>query len=284
MKLGVAYNVFDGEELLEISIMQIRQHVDFICVVYQEVSNFGEKREDLKGFLQDLVSRGLVDHIFPYEPLKITTTQKLDLATEYQLRGERNEIVKRNIGKEICRKVGCTHHISLDCDEMFVSEEFLKAKEIIKEGGYDTSYVCFDNYYKKPTLKMKEDGTQGYFAYISFIVKCDDRKYGTGASPVILDPTRRLVAKHYHIFNTIDFKMHHYCYLRASEESFRRKLNNTSFKRNPKMVKGVENVVRAYLNYKEGNKAVIPCMSGYQEKELERVEDKIKADVEKIIL
>ena len=43
MKLGVSYNVFDGEELLESSIKSIRSEVDYISVVYQTVSNFGNQ-------------------------------------------------------------------------------------------------------------------------------------------------------------------------------------------------------------------------------------------------
>ena len=35
MKLGVAYNVFDGEELLETSIQSVRPCADYICIVYQ---------------------------------------------------------------------------------------------------------------------------------------------------------------------------------------------------------------------------------------------------------
>jgi hypothetical protein len=35
MKLGAAYNVFDGEELLENSIVSIRSEVDYVVVVYQ---------------------------------------------------------------------------------------------------------------------------------------------------------------------------------------------------------------------------------------------------------
>ena len=35
MKLGAAYNVFDGEELLENSIVSIRPEVDYVVVVYQ---------------------------------------------------------------------------------------------------------------------------------------------------------------------------------------------------------------------------------------------------------
>ena len=40
MKLGVSYNLYDGEELLRASIRSIRSEVDFVTVVYQEVSGF----------------------------------------------------------------------------------------------------------------------------------------------------------------------------------------------------------------------------------------------------
>ena len=35
VKLGAAYNVFDGEELLEASIASLRPLVQYVCVVYQ---------------------------------------------------------------------------------------------------------------------------------------------------------------------------------------------------------------------------------------------------------
>lgn len=35
IKLGAAYNVFDGEELLLASIRSIRPLVQYVCVVYQ---------------------------------------------------------------------------------------------------------------------------------------------------------------------------------------------------------------------------------------------------------
>ena len=43
MKLGVSYNLFDGEELLTDSIKSIRDSVDIVSVVYQTESNFGQK-------------------------------------------------------------------------------------------------------------------------------------------------------------------------------------------------------------------------------------------------
>ena len=276
MRLGASYNVYDGEELLESSISCIRENVDFICIVYQNTSNFGETRNDLEPVLADLKSRGLVDYIYLYEPKDKMGKRK----------GEFNEICKRNIGKEICVKLGgCTHHITLDCDEMFVPSEFANAKQEVIKGNFDTTYVPFDNYYKKPNLKIKVDENNGYFAYISFIVKCDDRNYGTGATPVIVDGTRGVICRKYHIFNREDIIMHHYSWMRSSEESLRRKLNNTSFKQHEGMEAGIETIVKNYLKYKDGDKATMFWVNGAQEQEVEIVEDKIKIyNLEKIIL
>ena len=64
MILGVSYSVFDGIELLESSIKQIRQHVDFIDVQYQLKSWFGKpiKLKDMQTLL-DLQNRGLIDSL-----------------------------------------------------------------------------------------------------------------------------------------------------------------------------------------------------------------------------
>ena len=54
MKISASYNVFDGEELLEKSISSIRDSVDFISVVYQTISNFGNNcSPDLEDILHD---------------------------------------------------------------------------------------------------------------------------------------------------------------------------------------------------------------------------------------
>ena len=57
MKLGISYNVFDGEELLEKSILCIRDQVDFISVVYQEKSNFGNQCDPKSFTTTNLVKR-----------------------------------------------------------------------------------------------------------------------------------------------------------------------------------------------------------------------------------
>jgi hypothetical protein len=61
MKLGISYNLFDAEEHLESSIKQIRNSVDFISVVYQQTSNFGDKSNpNLIKLLNNLANTQLV--------------------------------------------------------------------------------------------------------------------------------------------------------------------------------------------------------------------------------
>ncbi len=61
MKLGISYNVFDAEELLEPSILAIRDEVAHISVIYQEVSNGNNPcSEGLVALVLDLRKRGLV--------------------------------------------------------------------------------------------------------------------------------------------------------------------------------------------------------------------------------
>ena len=266
MRLGVSYNVFDGEELLEESITKIRDNVDFICVVYQNTSNFGEFRDDLEPFLYDLKGRGLIDYLYLYNPKEIKGKH----------RGELNEVIKRNIGRDICVKVAnCSHHITMDCDEIFVPDEFKWAKNQVIENDYDTTYVSYDNYYKnrnliisqKSFMKETKQRTMN-LGYMSFIVKCDERNYDVGLTPLILDPTRTIDCKDFHIFNRRDIKMHHYSYIRKNEESLRRKLNNTSFNQVQKSEESIERIVKDFNNYKAGDKATVMWVNGFLQIEL----------------
>jgi hypothetical protein len=60
--------VFDCEELLESSILSIRNVVDHICVVYQITSNYGVPcNPHLESFLDYLVKEGLIDNLIYYE-------------------------------------------------------------------------------------------------------------------------------------------------------------------------------------------------------------------------
>jgi hypothetical protein len=69
MKLGIAYNIFDAEELFEYSINSIREFVDYIVVVAQEKSNYGNTNPNLRQTLKELKDKGLIDLIYWYTPV-----------------------------------------------------------------------------------------------------------------------------------------------------------------------------------------------------------------------
>ena len=68
MKLIALYSVFDGEELLEGSVRQIRPHVDFVLCSVQTVSYAGEVYEGGADKAYELKRQGLVDEVVVYTP------------------------------------------------------------------------------------------------------------------------------------------------------------------------------------------------------------------------
>ena len=124
MKLAAVYNVFDSEELLEESISSIREQVDLIIVIFQQVSNFGiQHKINLKNFLSNL--------------------KTIDILHEYQTDLSKpcyhNELYKRITGAKIALENNCTHFLHMDCDENYDTNLFKKAKSIIENEEIDSS-------------------------------------------------------------------------------------------------------------------------------------------------
>jgi hypothetical protein len=235
MKLGVSYNIFDGEELLEGSIKQIRSSVDYISVVYQTISNFGDEcNEGLVELLYNLKAKGLVDEVHEYLP-------------NIKKGGHFNEITKRNIGLSLSQGAKCTHHMSMDSDEYYVTEEFDKLKALIIDGDYDATYCQMQTYYKswEYCLNPPED------YYVSLIYKINNSSnYVMGApSPVLVDPTRRMSPiKNPLILTREQIQMHHGSYIR---DNIKKKLINSSASTNFK--DDIEKIVKYYNNWKYPN-------------------------------
>ena len=214
MILGASYNLFDGEELLESSIKSIRNNVDFISVVFQTQSNFGNLcHESIPDLLIDLQKKKLIDEVIHYNP---------DLS-KHPHENERN---KRNIGLEASREKGCTHHLSIDTDEFYNTLQFDNAKEIIEENNFDSSVCRLQTYYKNDhtILWPLED------YYVSFIYKIRPNVvYAPMPFPVLVDPTRRMEAGSMMDFEHDELLMHHFSYVR---KDLRSKLENSSAKQN----------------------------------------------------
>jgi hypothetical protein len=207
MKLGISYPVFHGEELLEYAIKPIRNQVDFVCTVYQNISfNGNPARPELLKTLIDLGDRGLVDQIIVYQP---------DLSMNYK----QNEVEVRNLGLDCCRDAGCTHHISADVDEFYKVDELEFAKNSME--GYDCSMAGMEMYYKQPTWKV----TPKTRAVVSLIHSVNLRFDIQAKFPVGIDESRKLNTLHCRAFRTEEITVHHMSYVR---KDIRAKLSNTT--------------------------------------------------------
>jgi len=212
MTLGVSYNLYDGEELLEASIKSIRNHVDYINVVYQNVSNTGEKRTgDLADFLKPLLEKGLIDSTICYTP-------NLELKAN---KAVSNETLKRVIGMRDCKRHGCTHFISMDVDEFFRGAELESAKRFINEHNINVSAVSIIEYLKYPTVRLfysrninalDSSNPDEYEYFMPFICKIPRflRETKRDMPPCFADPTRFIVKKgKFWLFPKHEIAMHH---------------------------------------------------------------------------
>lgn len=219
MKLGASYNLFDGEELLESSINSIRNNVDYISVVYQDVSNSGTKNDiSVLPLLEDLKNKKLIDEYFKYFPSGYYGSHQ-------------NELTKRNIGLLLSKNNGCTHHISMDTDEFYDKSEFKKLKKLIEENNYDSSYCQMLTYFKNS--KYVQDPPEEYYVSLIFKIIGDYEYVFNHPSPVLVDPTRRMNGREKPLICSRDqIQMHHLSNVR---KNYRKKLENSS----------------AYPNYKD---------------------------------
>ena len=238
MRLGISYNLFDGEELLEGSIKQIRNQVDHVSVVYQTVSNFGNPcSKELIPLLERLKSEGLIDELFEYSP-------KINKG------GHFNEIQKRNIGLALSQGAGCTHHMSMDSDEYYLSSEFENLKKIVIEGDYDSSYCQMQTYYKSWEYSL--DPPETYYVSLIFKIKNDSNYVLMAPSPVLVDPTRRMAPSNKQIvLERKDIQMHHGSYIR---NDIRTKLTNSSASVN--FTNDIDKIVNHYNNWKYPEKVL----------------------------
>jgi hypothetical protein len=170
MKLAAIYNVFDGVELLDASIKTIYDHVDVVLIIYQNVSNFGEKHD-------------VIGEIEWMSALRKVTFVKFDPIVD--MGGAMNERAKRNLGIDFARDNHCTHFFAIDVDEFH--EDFAAAKKLYIDSGHAGSVMRMRTYFKKPTFMF--DRPEDYF--VPFIHRMnEDTKSGSSSYKFYVDPTR----------------------------------------------------------------------------------------------
>lgn len=236
MKLGAAYNVFDGWELLPYSIKSIRKSVDWVGVVIQEKSNLGnyltpDQKEQRESILQLLVDTKQIDAIIEYTP---------SLRSPHD-----NEVAKRNLGLKHAQHSGCSHFITMDCDEIYIKWQFDYAKEYIEKYDIKASACQMKTYYKFFDTVIKPD--EDY--YVPFIYKITTEQFKKGNPwPVLADPTRKIRANKVHIFDRTVLEMQHLSYVR---NDLRLKLENSSA--NPNFKSKIDFLVNKFDEFKRGD-------------------------------
>lgn len=215
MKLGVTYNLFNGEELLRASILSIREHVDYINVVWQEVSwTLEHANPRLKEILDDLKQEKLVDKIIEY---KLSNSDP------------RNERCKKmNIGIKDLKRAGMTHFLLMDADEFYDGVEFENAKKVVGAHGITHSVCSIFDYRLSPKYRMRD--IRDYC--VGFIFKLTPFSYVLARKrinnmPCHIDPFRtvpfsRILGGRFYYLNCIS--MHHMTGIRNDYDN---KMKNT---------------------------------------------------------
>ena len=211
MKWGVSYSVFDGEELLEASIRSIRNSVDYVNVVYQLKSWYGEPAsKNLYLLLQKLKANGLIDEIIEYCP-----NTKLNAGIQ--------EKIKRNMGLKAALNAKVDYFMTMDTDEFYFSEELEQAKNDIISKNVDYSYCPIVNYGMAPTERSLTPTSTSvpFFSKINYF-----SRLGKNKNIICLaDPTRQfkfIFGKQYFLSG---INMHHMSFVR---ENMQKKFNSSS--------------------------------------------------------
>jgi len=242
MKLGIAYNIFNGDELLVDSLKRLRGVSDYIVLTYQNISNVGNKSLlDLKSKLIQ-IDNSLYDDIVLFEP-------------SFSLKPQKNETNKRNLGLSYARKNKCTHFMSIDCDEFYDIDQFENAKRVIIENNYKSTSCELVNYYHSSKYQIV-----AHKQYVPFIFKITIFKKHKFAKPfpVYVDPTRVISDNNFYCFKSKELIMHHMSYVRKDYESIKNKLDNSPNKNL------YTDVLDEYLQYYDDWNPKLPGLNPHQ--------------------
>lgn len=211
MILSVSYNFFNGEEHIIQSIKSIRESVDYINIVFQETSNRGnECSKQAKEIIEHIIEEKLVEKVIDYKPT-------------FQVSAQQNELLKRKIGLQDCRKAGASHFFTMDADEFYRYNEIQYAKYKIQKNNYNSTSAGSYMHVKKPFYRMK-DSTN-----VCFITRIDKQADMVNHNYPInfVDPTRKIFLhkrNHYH-FRDDELNMYH---MNLVRKSIKNKLDNSS--------------------------------------------------------
>lgn len=256
MKLAACYTVFNGLELLEESINQIKDHVDEIIICYQNKSNTGNFNPDVNTFVFDLAKKFRNKmHVIVFHP-------DLSKNTKENERNKHQQMLLQ------ARALDCTHFFLSATDHFYITEEFIFGKNTCQIQNPDVSFTKMYTYYKDPTWQLTP--TESY--YMPFIMRLNSSTKIARNSlyPVPTDPSVQVSpAKHTYVFHENDLILHHYSMIRNDiEDKFRNAAASIRWKQEQ-----VKQFIDEYKNY---NIEENPGLTYFQGRKIKVVENYFK--------
>lgn len=229
MKLAAIYNFWDGAELIEKSILSIRNCVDMVIVV---VSTFDDAKKKYDNEAWNFCQRtNLIDIVLKREPVFYKKAQ--------------NQIYKRQQGLFEAIKNKCTHFLFIDSDEFYIESEFLSAKRYIIENNIKASVCNIYTYFKEPTLRFRNFDKTCHVPFIheiknGHVIGNNERKY----LPYVVDFGRNVNTKTKPVLLDM-VNMHHFSWVR--KDIMKKVISHASY---DLIIKN--NILEDYKNAEEG--------------------------------
>lgn len=226
MKLAAIFICWSDWDWLEHSVKNIADLVDGVFIIGSEKSNYGETFPIPEEWKPKVIVREPIHH-----------------------HASHSETDKRNYGLNLARRVGYTHFICLDADEMYDKIEFYRGKSYMETHPDCQGLVCRTQVFvKEPTLTIGLDTT-----LVPFIQKITpdlkhefNRKFpfAWSGKNILIDPTRSTSATSGIEF--YDITMLHYSWVRKDYE---RKIRNSTARPNIERM----NLAHKIVHLKEGD-------------------------------
>lgn len=210
MKLCAIYNCWDDWNFFKYSLKNITPLVDGVIIVGSTRSNYGE--------------------ISPIPEWVLDSTNFFLREPQFGSARE-SETDKRNYGLMKAKQAGFTHFLTLDADELYEHEQFLKAKERFHVEHLDGLVCPTQVYFGSPHLTIGFDGTRVPFIHklTSRITHCLNKNYPHAWDGRIrVDPTRQLNINS-GVEYTEDVICHHFSWTRGNYE---KKIRNSTARTN----------------------------------------------------
>lgn len=201
IKTGMGIVAYEGTEHLRAILSELKGCVDTTVILLQRESYQGKpihpedwdevwalKRD---GLVDDVIEFPRIDHMPPRE----------------------QETVRRNQGMAYLQSKGCDYAIISDSDEFYKRDEFLRAKDFVRQNLPEATYAYYKNYYKTPNFALLDDCFDTKRG-VPFLCNTKLRFMFDIPMSIPTDATRRVNSQDIAVLKEEALTMHHWSWIR----------------------------------------------------------------------